>query len=174
MNSMNIRLIVSVVLCCLCVSAAAQALPAETDEAKPEQVATQKSVPVPATENPVDKEISSLREQIAAAPANALLQVRLGYLLLKKGAPNEAQLSFAEALKLNPRSHAAMTGVGIVQATKGDLKEAEKTLREALAQNPNPVRTHYELGVVYEKLGDPDKALQEYKEGISKHLQGRK
>ena len=171
---MNIRQMVSVVLCCLCVSVSAQALPTEPDKAKPEQAAAQKAAPVPAHENPADKEISSLREQIAAAPANAVLHVRLGYLLLKNGAPDEAQLSFAEALKLNPRSHAAMTGEGVVQATKGDLKEAEKTLRAALAQNPNPVRTHYELGVVYEKLGDLDKALQEYKEGITKHLQGRK
>lgn len=135
---------------------------------------TQQATPAPVLESSIDRDMRELREQITAAPADALLQVRLGYLLLKKGAPDEARLSFAEALKINPRSHAALTGEGIVLADKGNYREAEQTLKAALAQNPNPVRTHYELGVVYEKLGDFEKAVLEYKEGIKKHQQGRK
>jgi tetratricopeptide (TPR) repeat protein len=85
-----------------------------------------------------------------------------------------AKASFDEALRLNPRSHAAMTGEGIVLGRKGNLKEAEQTLKEALIQNPNPVRTHYELGLVYQKSGDLEKAIAEFEEGIKKHQQGRK
>ena len=173
---MKIRYIVLISLCTLSVSAAAFAVSAETDRIKTsaESASSQRVSPAPVEESSLDKEIRSLREQITAAPADTVLQVRLGYLLLKKGAPDEAQVVFAEALKLNPRSHSAMTGEGIIQAGKGDFKGAEKTLKAALVQNPNPVRTHYELGVVYEKLGEPEKALQEYKEGITKYQQGRK
>ena len=161
-------------LCALIFSASAFALPAEADKIKAEPVSSQQVSPVPAMESSLAKEIRGLREQIASNPTDAVLDVRLGYLLLKKGVPEEAQLLFAEALKLSPRSHAALTGEGIILARKGNLREAEQTLKAALVLNPDPVRTHYELGVVYEKLGDLDKALQEYKEGINKHEQGRK
>lgn len=193
---MTIRHIVFVLLCTLFSSTCAFAAPSEVDKTTKEPAAAsvaQPSAPAPApapppapvpgqqavspapvVERSYDKEIHGIREQIAATPSEAILHVRLGYLLLKKGAPDEARLSFAEALKLNPKSHAALTGEGIVQSGKGNLKEAEKTLRAALAQNPDPVRAHYELGVVYEKLGDLDKALLEYKEAIRKHEQGRK
>ena len=161
-------------LCALFFSASAFALPMEAGKAGTEPVPGRQAAPAVVVESPLDKEIRGMREQIAATPADSILHVRLGYLLLKKGVPDEAHLLFAEALKLSPRSHAALTGEGIVLSRKGNLKEAEQTLKAALVQNPNPVRTHYELGVVYEKLGDLDKALQEYKEGINKHQQGRK
>lgn len=161
-------------LCALLFSASAFALPAEAGAATPEPVKSQQATPAAVVESSLDKEIRGVRGQLASTPTAPILHVRLGYLLLKKGVPDEAQLSFAEALKLSPRSHAALTGEGIVLSRKGNLKEAEQTLKAALAQNPDPVRTHYELGVVYEKLGDPEKALREYKEGINKHEQGRK
>lgn len=163
-----------ILLCALILSASAFAAPVVADKAPVESVPTQQASPAPVVESSLDKEIHGLREQIALTPTASILHVRLGYFLLKKGAPDEAQVSFAEALKLSPRSHAALTGEGIVLSSKGNLREAEQTLKAALVQNPDPVRAHYELGVVYEKLGDFEKALQEYKEGISKYQQGRK
>jgi len=123
---------------------------------------------------PDESEIRNVREQIAKAPDDVLLYIRLGYLLLNAGAPAEAKTAFDEALKRNEHSHAAMTGEGIVLARAGNLKEAEQVLKAALVRNPDPVRTHYELGLVYEKEGDPEKALAEYKVGIAKYQQGRK
>lgn len=155
-------------------SSSAFALPGEADRIKAEPAPERQESPLPTAENSLDKDIRDMRVQIASRPAESILHVRLGYLLLNKGVTDEAWLSFAEALKLNPRSHAAQTGEGIIYSRKGNLKEAEQTLKAALVQNPDPVRTHYELGVVYEKLGDYPKALSEYKEGISKHQQGRK
>jgi tetratricopeptide (TPR) repeat protein len=172
--SMVMKHIVFIPLFALFFSASAFALPVEADKAKSEPVPGLQPSPAPVVESSLDKEIRDLRGQLVSAPADSILHVRLGYLLLKKGVPDEAWLSFAEALKLSPRSHAALTGEGIVLSRKGKLKDAEQTLKAALAQNPDPVRTHYELGVVYEKLGDLEKALQEYKEGIAKHQQGRK
>jgi tetratricopeptide (TPR) repeat protein len=140
--------------------------------AAPEKVPP--SVSGPAGSSSGENEIRSMREQIAQAPDDVLLYVRLGYLLLNAGAPAEAKTAFDEALKRNSHSHAAMTGEGIILARAGNLKEAEQVLKAALVRNPDPVRTHYELGLVYEKEGDPEKALAEYKEGIAKYQQGRK
>ena len=162
-----------ILLCALVFSASAYIVPAEADAAGEKPVPGQQASPA-AVESSLDKEIRSVREQIASTPADAIFHARLGYLLLKKGVPDEAWLSFAEALKISPRSHAALTGEGIVLSRKGKFREAEQTLKAALVQNPNPVRAHYELGLVYEKLGDNEKAVQEYKEGISKYQQGRK
>jgi tetratricopeptide (TPR) repeat protein len=134
----------------------------------------QPTVSGPAGSSSEEHEIRSVREQIAKTPDDALLYVRLGYLLLNAGAPADAKTAFDDALKRNNHSHAALTGEGIILARAGNLKEAEQVLKEALVRNPDPVRTLYELGLVYEKEGDPEKALAEYKEGIAKYQQGRK
>ena len=120
-----------------------------------------------------DVEIETTRQEIKEKPAYPLY-LRLGYLLLKKGALNEAIQSFDEALKLNPRSHEAKTGRGIVLGRQGEFEKAEQVLRDALVLNPNPVRVHYELGLLYEKHGDADKAIAEFKEGLKKYQEGRK
>ena len=109
----------------------------------------------------------------AAEVLDPSVHVRLGYLLIKKGALDEAMKSFDEAIRLNPRSCDAKTGKGIVLARKGNLKEAEQVLKDALVLNPNPVRTHYELGLIYQRLDQFDKAIAEFKEGIKKHELGR-
>ncbi len=140
----------------------------------PVQAAEAGPAPAVGTESGLDQEIGSLAAGIKATPDDAILRARLGHLLLKKGALNEAKRSFDEALKLNPRSHAAMTGAGIVLARQGKLREAEQVLRDALVENPNPVRTHYELGLVCEKLGKLDEAIAEYKAALTKYRQGRK
>ncbi len=121
----------------------------------------------------LDTDIAAARSALKANPGNVPAHVRLGYLLVNKGALDEAMAMFDEALKINPHACDAKTGRGAVLARKGNLKEAEQTLKDALLLNPNPVRTHYELGLVYEKLGDPEKAVAEFKEGIRKHEQGR-
>ncbi|GFE61355.1 tetratricopeptide repeat protein [Geobacter sp. AOG2] len=173
------RLRTAVLWCALAGMSAVLACPASwaADGEAPQAAVPEKQpapVSAPAAANPEEKEIRGLREQIAQAPDDSLLYVRLGYLYLNAGALTEAKAAFDDALKRNPYSHAAMTGEGIVLARTGNLKEAEQVLKTALARNPNPVRTHYELGFVYEKSGDLEKALAEYKEGIAKHQQGRK
>ena len=117
--------------------------------------------------------ITLLRQELAAKPA-APGYIRLGYLLIKKGNPDQALLAFDEAIRLNPRSHDALCGKGIAQVRKGNLDTAEQLFRDALTANPNPVRVHYELGLLYEKRGNIDKALAEYKEGLKKYQEGRR
>jgi len=166
-----------------CLAAAAIITSSWAMEGSAPQAATPQG-PAPAKEPPTASsqtvsisegaDVHNLREQIAKTPDDALLYVRLGYLLLNSGVLADAKTAFDDALKRNSHSHAALTGEGAVLARTGNLKEAEQVLKEALVRNPDPVRTRYELGLLYEKEGDPDRALAEYKEGIAKSQQGRK
>jgi len=122
----------------------------------------------------IEEDSAKIQADITADPANALAHMRLAYLLIEKGALDEAMKSFEEALRINPHLYDAKTGRGIVLVRRGDLKEAELVLKDALLLNPNPVRTHYELGLLYERRNDFEKAVAEFKEGIRKHEQGRK
>jgi tetratricopeptide (TPR) repeat protein len=141
-------------------------------KAMKEAVATQ-----PATTNEhtgdLEREIATARMRVKEDPSNASVHIKLADLLVKKGALDEAMLSFDEALKLNSHAHEAKTGRGVVLARQGNMQEAEAVLKDALILNPNPVRAHYELGLLYEKLGNLEKAVAEFKEGIRKHEQGR-
>ncbi len=121
----------------------------------------------------VDNEITSLKRELAAHHGTLADHTRLGFLLLGKGALDEAMASFDEALAQNSRNPEALTGKGIVLARKGDLPQAERVLREALFLNPDPARTHYELGLVYEKQGNTAAAIKEYQNGISTSQQGK-
>jgi Flp pilus assembly protein TadD len=112
-------------------------------------------------------------EGAAAIPAWETL-TRQGFRQIEEGDLDGAMASFDEALKQQPKAHAAKTGKGVVLARKGDLKEAERLLREALVLNPDPVRTHYELGRVYQQLGKFEQAVAEFKAGLEKFREGRK
>ena len=122
----------------------------------------------------IDQAIDLARQKITADPASERAQVTLGYLLLQRGALEEAEKAFDNALSLNARYHEALTGKGVVLARMGKDQAAEELLQRALILNPNPVRTYYELGLLNEKKGDFSKAIAEYKKGIEKYQQGRK
>lgn len=128
---------------------------------------------VPVSDRKIDGEIETVRQEIKEKPACSAY-LRLGHLLLKKGAPDEAMQSFDEASKVNPRSHEAKTGKGIVLARLGEFEKAEQALRDALVLNPNPMRVHYELGLLFERRGDSGKAIAEFKESLKKYQAGRK
>ena len=130
-----------------------------------------------AKEKPAEKdsnaEIEALRNEMKERPTDSTA-LRLGQLLLRKGASGDALQSFEEALKLNPRSIEAKVGKGIALGRQGEYGKAEQALREALPLNPNPARVHYELGILSERRGDFDGAISEYKEGLKRYQEGMK
>lgn len=134
---------------------------------------TMQAAPAPVSGKKMDGEIETIRQEIKEKPVYSAC-LRLGNLLLGKGALNEAMHAFDEALKLNPRSHEAKTGKGIVLGRLGEFEKAEQTLRGALVLNPNPMRVHYELGLLFERRGDPGKAIAEFKEALNKYQAVRK
>src|SRR6185369_11412273 len=71
----------------------------------------------------LNTDIEAARHETVGDQATPAAHARLGYLLLRKGALNEAMDSFEAALRLNPRYHEAQTGKGIVLARKGDLQQ---------------------------------------------------
>ncbi len=115
----------------------------------------------------IDREIETLRNGIKVKQTDAAY-IRLGYLLCKKGAFDDAVRVFDEALKLNPHAREAKTGKGIALCWKGEFEGAEEVLRDALVLNPDPAKVHYGLGLVYQKRGDSGKAIAEYKEGLKR------
>jgi len=121
----------------------------------------------------IDGEIETLRNGLKEKPSDSAF-IRLGRLLLGKGALNDALQAFDEALRLNPRSFEAKIGKGVVLGRQGELEKAEQLLRNALVLNPNPVRVHYELALLYEKRGEFGKAIAEYKEGLIKYQEGKR
>ncbi len=153
--------------------AATAFLPPLTVSAREVTVGTGAAGTVAPTSATPDDEITSIKHELAAHHGTLADHTRLGFLLLGKGALDEAMASFDEALALSPRSPEALTGKGIVLARKGDLPQAQRVLREALFLNPDPARTHYELGLIYEKQGNTAAAIKEYKKGISTSQQGK-
>jgi tetratricopeptide (TPR) repeat protein len=121
----------------------------------------------------MDGELESLRKELKETPTETSA-LRLGELLLKKGAPEEALASFNRALEMNPRSLEAKIGRGVALGGMGETEKAEKALREALLLNPNPARVHLELGRLFEQRGDFAGAIAEYKEGLKRFQEGLK
>jgi Flp pilus assembly protein TadD len=124
-------------------------------------------------ESSMDGELESLRKELKETPTETSA-LRLGELLLKKGASDEALASFNRALEMNPRSLEAKIGRGVALGRMGETVKAEKALREALPLNPNPARVHLELGRLFEQRGDFARAVAEYKEGLKRFQEGLK
>jgi tetratricopeptide (TPR) repeat protein len=124
-------------------------------------------------DSPMDGELESLRKELKETPTETSA-LRLGELLLKKGASDEALATFNRALGMNPRSLEAKIGRGVALGRMGETEKAEQALREALPLNPNPARVHLELGRLFEKRGDFARAIAEYKEGLKRFREGLK
>jgi Flp pilus assembly protein TadD len=121
----------------------------------------------------MDGELESLRKELKETPTETSA-LRLGELLLKKGASDEALATFNRALEMNPRSLEAKIGRGVALGGIGETEKAEKALREALPLNPNPARVYLELGRLFEQRGDFARAVAEYKEGLKRFQEGLK
>jgi Flp pilus assembly protein TadD len=149
------------------------ASPMQTDGREAVQQAGSAPRPEERADISMDGELQSLRKELKEAPTETSA-LRLGELLLKKGAPDEALASFNRALEMNPRSLEAKIGRGVALGRMGETEKAEKALRDALPLNPNPARVHLELGRLFEQRGNFAGAIAEYKEGLKRFQEGMK
>ncbi|MBI4687610.1 MAG: redoxin domain-containing protein [Nitrospirae bacterium] len=99
--------------------------------------------------------------------------ILLGFLFIEAKDSDNAIEEFNKALKIDPNSHDAKTGLGSALILKGDLAKAIEVLTSAQAANPYPQRGYYELGRAYEIKGDKDKAVEMYKKAIEKIIRKR-
>ena len=105
---------------------------------------------------------------------NPRLHIALGHLLLAGNELADAQAAYQQALRIDPSSGAAITGMATILTRQGKLQEAESLFLQLLPTTPRPARIYFELGRLYEQQGHQDKALATYKLGIKAHEQGRR
>jgi protein O-mannosyl-transferase len=82
--------------------------------------------------------ITRMRQAVQAAPDLAMMHYHLGSLLVRLGQPpDQAEVSFREALRLDPGICEAHRDLGVVLALRGQNDEARYHLETALQIRPN-------------------------------------
>ena len=118
--------------------------------------------------------LQAIRSCLERDANNPRLHIALGHLLLAGNELGNAQTAYQQALRIDPSSSAAITGMATILTRQGKLQEAESVLLQLLPTTPKPARIYFELGRLYELQGNQSKALATYKQGIQVHEQGRR
>jgi tetratricopeptide (TPR) repeat protein len=120
-----------------------------------------------------EQSMVAVKQSIEAKPDFSKSHILSGFLYLEEKEADKALEDFNEAIKLEPLSHDAKTGLGGALILKGDIDRALEILTDATVANPYPQRTYYELGKAYEIKGEKDKALEMYKKAIEKIINNK-
>jgi tetratricopeptide (TPR) repeat protein len=91
---------------------------------------------------------------------------RLGLVLQKKAALNEAITAFQEAVRLDPNLACFRCNLALAFADKGDHGEASAVCKEALERMPDNADLHNTLAIVLWKKGATDEAITAYKQAV--------
>ncbi len=103
--------------------------------------------------------VAEQRERVAADPSAAHLN-DLGGLLLLADERAEAQLTFEQALEIEPDNPISLYNLGVI-VLENDPGRARKLLKSALTQSEDGW-THYRLAQAYERLHQKRRALRHY------------
>ena len=126
-----------------------------------------------------DKSIAAYRRATELDPENADGWNRLGHLLSRTGALDEAEAAYrvvasrGEATNDQGVLAVAYGNLGNLYQTRGDLDEAEAMYRKGLALNEALGRKEYmaaiygNLGILYQTRGDLDQAEAMYKRALA-------
>jgi tetratricopeptide (TPR) repeat protein len=87
-------------------------------------------------------------QALSSSPAEPLLMVGQGDVLLAQGAQSEAVTSFEAALKQDPKMVSALVGLARVAVAQGKIEEARGKLMEAAALDPDNPAVNGELGSI--------------------------
>ena len=92
--------------------------------------------------------------------------VNLGLIYLAKGAQNDAQQMFHNALQANPRNCPALNQLGVLARREGRFGEAESYYQQCLEAQPTYADASLNLGILYElymgRLGEALAAYNDY------------
>ncbi len=103
---------------------------------------------------------------LAQHPRNVAALVRRGDAYYQLGDPAKAALSYRQALQIQPRSVAALLGIGRV-ALETDAAEASAHFTEALALDPTNIAALTDRGVAEDLLGSHAAAQSDYRQAIA-------
>lgn len=94
-------------------------------------------------------------------PEDPQVHLYIGSALLAQGHLDEARLSLARSLRLQPRSERALTEMGRLEALQNHLDASVTALRQAIALNPEFPLPHYVLAGVLMARGETEAARAE-------------
>ena len=100
--------------------------------------------------------IALFERALELRPADVPTLVRLAGLFLDQGRLEDAQVLFQQALDHDPRSAAALAGLGRAALARRDHAQAVELLTRALTLEPEATSLHYPLAMAYRGLGEPN------------------
>ena len=100
--------------------------------------------------------IALFERALELRPADVPTLVRLAGLFLDQGRLDDAQVLFQQALDHDPRSAAALAGLGRAALARRDHAQAVELLTRALTLEPEATSLHYPLAMAYRGLGEPN------------------
>ncbi len=91
-------------------------------------------------QDPKDRAVSALEQDVKADPNNAELWVHLGFAYRKAGQIDQAQSAFEKAVTLNPRSTDPYFMLGLIYESKNLNDKAQDAWQKYLSGETDPTK----------------------------------
>lgn len=105
-----------------------------------------------------EKSVAFFEEARRLEPGYFATLIWLSEVYLGRGEPDKAEPLLATALASQPRSAAALAGLGRVALAKKEFARAVGHLEQSLSINGDAAVVHYAIGMAYRGLGQTEKA----------------
>ncbi len=115
--------------------------------------------------NRIPEAVRCFRLALDACPDFYLAALYLGN-ALESSAPEEADLAYEQALRLNPKSCVAAILLGRIQQKNGDPRKAKESFQRALEIAPDDARAWMHLGALLQESREIDSALEHYRNSL--------
>ncbi len=114
----------------------------------------------------LDKAIEQLSVVRIVDPGRPDVPLLLGQLYEEKGAVDQAQVFYEEALRLDPESYTAQVRLAAVYGQKARYGEAISLLERAIMTSPTDAVLYHNLGTLYLAAGSLGKAKEHFERAI--------
>jgi tetratricopeptide (TPR) repeat protein len=115
-----------------------------------------------------DKAEAEFRKELALDPADTLVYMPLGRILLNRHLYTEAEASLKRAAEANPQSTTTYLALGQLYTESGRAADAERAFRRSIALTLDPSTNDYEVEQAHFRLGrllvDSGNAVEGHKE----------
>lgn len=108
-----------------------------------------------------------LKKYVAKYPKDPIAWTILGHAYEELDQDANAEEAYKSALKADPSTYQAITGLGIVARKRGELEKAEAFYKKALEINPKYADAYSSLVMIAIKRGDFDSAVAYGKKGYA-------